>query len=509
MKRSWFSGLRFALQLAIAIVVLVYCVVGGANQIADHWYLALMFTAGFAATTAMPFSVVRAGSKAEFSAATMVVVPCALTLPTQASVLIVAAGVALAWVIRRDLDLTRLDDISGDIIAAFVALAAAHVVGQVGLTARDIAGATVSALIFDPLSLFAVAFAIWLSKGLTFWSFIWDCIRQELAVWPLMVSIGILLGALATSTPWTLPLAAAPLALIFLASRARVEATEDRTRLNGLLGATTAILEATTIAAVTEAASDAAASLFEGQGGRIDTEPARESELGALLVTELLGELHLVVRSRASFMPHYTDQDQRLLETLASITASALDKAVQHEDSAAQATTDALTGLANRRSFEAQVALALNDRRSSDDSGVIFVDLDRFKQINDEYGHKAGDEVLVETASRLIDAVRGGDVVARLGGDEFTILLRGVHTVGDAVLVAERVLSSMRHPIVLSNGVEVNTTPSIGIALATEPGMDPVQLLKDADEAMYEAKRAGKDCYCVARAKFRRPMVAP
>jgi diguanylate cyclase (GGDEF)-like protein len=498
MKRSWFSAARFVLQVATAAGLLAYGVIGGAHQIADHWYLALMFAAAFAATTAMPFAVVRAGSKAEFCATTMVVVPCALALSTQASVVVVATGLTAAWVIRRDLTLTRVDDVSGDIIAAAVALYAAHLVGQVGLTPRDIAGSVVAALTFDPVSLLTVALAIWLAKGIRFWSFVWDCFKPEFTVWPFMVCIGILLGALATSTPWTLPLAAAPLALIFLASRARVEATEDRTRLNGLLGATTAILEATQVAAVIDAAGEAAASLFEGQGGRVDTEPAREGELGASLITERLGKLNLVVRNRGSFLPQYTGQDQRLLETLASITASALDKAVQHEDSATQASTDPLTGLANRRSFETQVAFALTSRRVGDGCGVIFVDLDRFKQINDEHGHKAGDEVLVETASRLTEAVRGGDVVARLGGDEFTILLCGVHSVDDAALVAERVLTSMRRPIAISTGTDVSTTPSIGIALALDPGMDPVQLVKDADAAMYEAKRAGKDCWRLA-----------
>jgi diguanylate cyclase (GGDEF)-like protein len=195
---------------------------------------------------------------------------------------------------------------------------------------------------------------------------------------------------------------------------------------------------------------------------------------------------------------NYTEQERRLLETLASIAASALDKAALHEDVAEQATTDALTGLANRRSFEEQVRVALSGMRASDGSGIIFVDLDRFKQINDEYGHQAGDEVLIEVSSRLSAAVRGGDIVARLGGDEFTILLRGVHGADDAVIVADRVLASMRNPIHLSSGVDVSTTPSIGIALALQPGADPVTVLKSADAAMYEAKRAGKDCWRLA-----------
>jgi diguanylate cyclase (GGDEF)-like protein len=169
-----------------------------------------------------------------------------------------------------------------------------------------------------------------------------------------------------------------------------------------------------------------------------------------------------------------------------------------HEDVTEQATTDALTGLTNRRSFEEQVRATLAGMRASDGAGIIFIDLDGFKQVNDTHGHQAGDDVLVETSKRLSAAVRGGDIVARLGGDEFTILLRGVHSAADATLVADRVLALMREPIALASGTEVSTTPSVGIALALEPGADPVQLLKNADDAMYEAKRAGKDCWRLA-----------
>jgi len=128
----------------------------------------------------------------------------------------------------------------------------------------------------------------------------------------------------------------------------------------------------------------------------------------------------------------------------------------------------------------------------------MFLDLDGFKKINDEHGHKAGDEVLVETAQRLLQSVRDDDTVARLGGDEFTVLLRGVHNKDEAVIVAERILAAMRQPVRLSTGVDVHPTPSLGIALAADRNTDPHTLLKDADAAMYEAKRAGKDCWRLA-----------
>jgi diguanylate cyclase (GGDEF)-like protein len=105
---------------------------------------------------------------------------------------------------------------------------------------------------------------------------------------------------------------------------------------------------------------------------------------------------------------------------------------------------------------------------------------------------------LVETAQRLLQSVRGADTVARLGGDEFTVLLRGIHNKDEAAIVAERILAAMRKPMRLSSGVDVHPTPSLGIALAVGPDTDPNSLLKAADAAMYEAKRAGKDCWRLA-----------
>jgi diguanylate cyclase (GGDEF)-like protein len=496
--RALINGLRFSAQLTGGLAVLAYCLATGAHQLVEYWYLGALFAAGYTATTVMPFSVIRFGAKSEFAAETMFIVASALALPTQIGVIAVVGGTSLAWLIRRDLDWSRADDTASSAISAFLALTAAHSVGQIGINTHGLAGAVIAALIYDPLTLLLLAVAIRSYRPIKFWAFIRECMSMELVIWPFLVSCGVLLGALATATPLALPLTVAPMALIFLASRARVEATEDHSRLDGLLRATTAILEATTISAVIDAATEASVALLESQSGRIDTEPPREGELGAALVTEKLGVLSLIAGNRPALMRGYTERDQRLLETLASVAASALDKAVQHENVNVQATTDQLTGLANRRSFEQRVSLALKSRRSGDGAAIIFVDLDRFKQINDEHGHQAGDEVLVEAAARLSAAVRGGDFVARLGGDEFTLLLRGVQTPDDAVLVAERVLALMRKPIALSCGVQVQTTPSIGIALAADPEMDPGQLLKDADAAMYEAKRAGKDCWRIA-----------
>ena len=497
MKTPIAPRLFVLLDLVAAIVVVVACVQGGYSNL-SYWYPFLMCTLASAASTALPFTVIHAGSRGQFSATAMVLVASALMLPTQLATLSVAFGATAALiVILRKRPWVCVEDVANYTVSAFISLTVAHLIGPIGLTARSIAGAAVAGLIFDPLSLLFLTVANVLRKRIAFWPFFRTGIVSTAPLVPWLLSIGILLGAIGTAVPWALPLTAAPLALVFLASRARVAATEDRARLDGLLGAATTILAASSASAVTQATTASAQVLFEGEVSRIEASPGGTSELSVALVTARLGTQYLTV-GRSRLVYAYTDQDRRLLETLASIAASALDKAALHDDIAEQATTDALTGLVNRRSFEEHVRVTLSGMRGSDGVGIIFVDLDRFKEINDIHGHQAGDEVLVAAAHRLSSAVRDGDVAARLGGDEFTLLLRSVRAPGDAVAVAERVLSLMRQPIVLSDGTQVSATPSVGIALALQDDRDPAQLLKNADAAMYEAKHAGKDCWRLA-----------
>ena len=165
---------------------------------------------------------------------------------------------------------------------------------------------------------------------------------------------------------------------------------------------------------------------------------------------------------------------------------------------------DALTDLPNRQSFLDRVDLEIKRCSNGDRRlGVLFMDLDGFKSINDTMGHGAGDQILRWAADRLRQALRPGDVVscvppngdvelARLGGDEFTALIVDIARPEDALAVANRVLQLMRQPFNL-NGRPVMLTASIGIAVYPEDGLDGVTLLKHADTAMYHAKDLGRD----------------
>jgi diguanylate cyclase (GGDEF)-like protein/PAS domain S-box-containing protein len=154
---------------------------------------------------------------------------------------------------------------------------------------------------------------------------------------------------------------------------------------------------------------------------------------------------------------------------------------------------DPLTGLPNRASFHDRVDLALERARGrhARPFGILFLDLDRFKLINDGFGHDVGDRLLVEIAHRLRRAVRPGDTVARLGGDEFTVLIPDIRNQEEAVSVAERVHRALSQPFQVG-GQEVFTTASTGIAVSSPHYDSPDEILRDADIAMYQAKADGR-----------------
>jgi len=165
---------------------------------------------------------------------------------------------------------------------------------------------------------------------------------------------------------------------------------------------------------------------------------------------------------------------------------------IAHQENQYKAFHDGLTGLPNRDLFLDRLQQAL-DRSSRDGvlRAVLFLDIDNFKVINDSLGHKAGDELLTVVAARLRACLRPGDTAARLGGDEFVVLLDGVTGVGDANRVAERIAEVLDSPIELGER-QVVVGASVGIAMTADHGIEPDVVLRNADVAMYEAKKAGK-----------------
>lgn len=163
---------------------------------------------------------------------------------------------------------------------------------------------------------------------------------------------------------------------------------------------------------------------------------------------------------------------------------------------------DVLTGLLNRFSLKGRLDQALAAaRREGSRVALLFIDLDRFKGINDSLGHHVGDLLLIEVAKRLSESVRDSDVVARLGGDEFVIMLSGIEHSGSVAVVAEKVVFSIGDPYLIE-GHDLFTTPSIGIAIYPTDGDDGETLMKNADAAMYHAKTAGRNNFQFFDAKM-------
>jgi diguanylate cyclase (GGDEF)-like protein/PAS domain S-box-containing protein len=157
------------------------------------------------------------------------------------------------------------------------------------------------------------------------------------------------------------------------------------------------------------------------------------------------------------------------------------------------ATHDSLTDLPNRALFDDRLATALrNAGRAGDMLAVLFLDIDRFKMINDTLGHTIGDSLLVAISRRLRNSVREDDTVARMGGDEFIFILRGLRSSEDALKPAQKILAAIRPPFHLQ-GHELHVTASIGVSLYPSDGAAPEQLLRNADVALYRAKDGGRN----------------
>jgi diguanylate cyclase (GGDEF)-like protein len=193
----------------------------------------------------------------------------------------------------------------------------------------------------------------------------------------------------------------------------------------------------------------------------------------------------------------YTEQDKELLQFVASQVAAAIERKRTQSRLEFLAQYDQLTELSNRTLFLDRLRSALlRAKRDSLRLAVLYLDMDNFKQINDTFGHSAGDLLLQEVARRLRQCVRESDTVGRLGGDEFAVIVDNIGGQEDATLVAEKIIAALSAPYLLE-GHSLLSSPSLGIAVHPEHGQSELQLVQQADEAMYVAKRSGGRRYVV------------
>ncbi len=200
--------------------------------------------------------------------------------------------------------------------------------------------------------------------------------------------------------------------------------------------------------------------------------------VGALVVSRRVGSA-------------WPESTPRILGGAAVEASAALARVYSHRDAEARASTDALTGLPNRRYFDEFVGLLARRRRAGDAVGILMVDIDKFKALNDRHGHATGDAVLRAVAGAIVSAVRADDVPARFGGEEFVVLLRDPGP-GVAVEVGERIRAAVAGLDLRRLGVP-GISVSIGVAVANCPDEPIATLIDIADQALYRAKRAGRD----------------
>ena len=228
-----------------------------------------------------------------------------------------------------------------------------------------------------------------------------------------------------------------------------------------------------------------------------EIDAAKANWLGVPLLAQDAAFGALVLHRQAGYAA-FSEEDRALLQYVSTQIATAVQRVQMQSRLQFLSHHDQLTGLPNRALLNDRLVMA-RSRAEREGSGIalLFLDLDRFKEINDSMGHAIGDLLLQEVASRLRSVVRAADTVARMGGDEFVLLLESITLEEDACQVAEKVCNKL-NAVYHLDGHEVQCGTSIGIAVNLTPADSSEHLLKRADQAMYSAKQQGGNRYALA-----------
>jgi diguanylate cyclase (GGDEF)-like protein len=326
-------------------------------------------------------------------------------------------------------------------------------------------------------------------------------VLMALGVFVAIDSLGYLAALVVRDLPhFASALLAVPVVTILVATRALTRGNEHRRRLGALFEAARAAQGVQTTEALLDMLGFHAKAAVLNRGVVLGSQPPGSKEIGALVRTgaeDLWLVSPAVRRARASI-----EADKAALDTLATVGEEAFSRLRMVAVMGRLARHDSLTGLPNRVLFLDRVEQAVSrSRRHSTQIGVLFLDLDGFKSVNDRFGHAEGDELLKTVAKRLVGCMRAVDSVARLGGDEFAVLVEGVQDVGEIELLCRRMLSALRRDTSIA-GHHVVVGGSIGVALSVGEDDGP-GLLRNADMAMYRAKALGKNRFYVYEPSLR------
>jgi diguanylate cyclase (GGDEF)-like protein len=369
-------------------------------------------------------------------------------------------------------------------------LARAAGAGTGVFSGRAALAAALGVFAYSVLSMLAVAGIIALAQGLSMSATLLDGVGVRLATWGSALSLGVLIAAALDGHTWVLVSAVVPIAMLQFAYRRAFRQYRQRRQMERLYDATTAIRATVDPDAVRQELVRAAYELLAAKTARL-VRPGPVEAGGLRVSLDDTTEIEVLPADGASFQ----DDHRFILQALTSVAATALANAEFQERLAFQAFHDPVTQLPNRALFldrlrHAQERMA----RLSTMYALVFIDLDRFKVVNDSLGHAAGDDLLVQVAGRLQGSLRLGDTLGRFGGDEFVALLEDLNSEPEALAVAERLLASLSEPMCLGER-QIIVTASAGVVLGNGTHLGPEECIREADVAMYRAKARGGGCF--------------
>lgn len=287
----------------------------------------------------------------------------------------------------------------------------------------------------------------------------------------------------ASLTPFVVLLAAS--LFYILAQRSRYAGIERR--LSGVVDAAVD-LPRESGAELVSALQNRARSIVQADDVELRERSPERDEIGAAVSLDLGADQFLVASRGAGGTP-FVHEDERALAILAHVASEAARIQYEVDILERRANSDALTGLPNYGAFQKALAEANENRAYHEGIALLFMDLDNFKKLNDNFGHRAGDELLRAVAERLQGAAGGGDFVSRVGGDEFVVILTSLLSPEQAKESADRIIETVSRPLILE-GRDMRPVVSAGLAFSSHRELDPQALVEDADRAMLRVKRS-------------------
>ncbi len=477
---------------SLAVGVLGLLVLSGrpAEAAPSRAVVALVLAATMAAADRLLLALLRDGEGPGFDFDELFLVTMALLLDPATGAAAFAVGVAGNHLTRRMPLTKRLFNASQLVVAGSAAFA---VMAWLDPTVREgpahVLAVVMGAGVFFVVNQGLVARVVELVTGSPYWACLVSDLAPAILLWGANVSIGVLVGLVALNTPWIAPLAAVPVALLHVTSRAHERARADREQLRGLLRAAVHTAAADTAETAEAALTASARDLLGCARSQVRSEPPQAGELGVAFPGS--PPRWLVAGGRDSF----TAGSREVLGALVAIGSGTLARVAVVDQLRRQAATDALTGLPNEECLlerlEAAAATARVARRAA---ALVRVDLDDFRKVNESKGRSAGNQLLRLVGERLAGVTPRGALLARLGGDSFAIVVPpAVHPAAETVApeaLAAAALEALGRPFVLDD-TEVVLTASAGIAVLPEHATDAAGLMQDAEVALHRAKAAG------------------